>query len=78
MAVTPLLHHVGMTERDIPQQLTLLPSSDLPVQFRLDADTRRRGIQHIAEIRRHLAERQAARAGVDELPGRRPRRPQAA
>ena len=50
-----------MNEHDVPQQLTLLPSSDVPVQFRLDADTRRRGQRHIAEIRRMLAERQALR-----------------
>ena len=50
-----------MNEHDVPQQLTLLPSSDVPVQFRLDADTRRRGQRHIAEIRRMLADRQAQR-----------------
>lgn len=50
-----------MNETDSPQQLTLLPSSNVPVQFRLDADTRRRGQRHIAEIRRMLADRQAAR-----------------
>lgn len=50
-----------MNEHDVPQQLTLLPSSNVPVQFRLDADTRRRGQRHIAEIRRMLADRQAAR-----------------
>ena len=50
-----------MEKHDVPQQLTLLPSSNVPLQFRLDADTRRRGRQHIAEIRRQLAERQAAR-----------------
>lgn len=52
----------GMEQHDAPQQLTLLPSSDVPVQFRIDADTRRRGQRHIAEIRQMLAERQAARA----------------
>ena len=51
----------GMNEHDVPQQLTLLPSSNVPVQFRLDADTRRRGQRHIAEIRRMLADRQAQR-----------------
>lgn len=50
-----------MNEHDAPQQLTLLPSSSVPVQFRLDAATRRRGIRHIAEIRQQLAERQALR-----------------
>ena len=50
-----------MTNTDVPQQLTLLPSSNVPVRFQLDADTRRRGQRHIAEIRQMLAERQAAR-----------------
>lgn len=59
-----------MTEHDTPQQLTLLPSSDVPLRFRLDAETRRRGIRHIAEIRQQLAERQAARA--DDTPAGRP------
>jgi hypothetical protein len=67
-----------MTEHDLPQQLTLLPSSDVPVQFRLDAETRRRGLRHIAEIRRQLAERQAARTEVPTLPHRRPVRSTAA
>lgn len=67
-----------MTEHDTPQQLTLLPSSDVAPRFRLDAETRRRGIRHVAEIRRQLAERQAARAGVASLPNRRPQRPTAA
>ena len=63
-----------MTEHDTPQQLTLLPSPDVPLRFRLDADTRRRGIRHIAEIRQQLAERQAQRVAVERpaerLPGR--------
>lgn len=50
-----------MENHDVPQQLSLLPSSNVPLQFRLDADTRRRGRRHIAEIRQMLAERQAAR-----------------
>jgi hypothetical protein len=67
-----------MTEHDSPQQLTLLPSSDVPVRFLIDADTRRRGIRHIAEIRRRLAERQSARGEVERFPSRRPERPTAA
>lgn len=51
-----------MDNHDAPQQLSLLPSSNVPLQFRLDADTRRRGLRHVAEIRQLLAERQAARA----------------
>lgn len=67
-----------MTEHDTPQQLTLLPSSDVPLRFRLDAETRRRGMRHVAEIRRQLAERQAARDVVEHLAARRPQRPTAA
>ncbi len=67
-----------MTNHDAPQQLTLLPSPEVPVQFRLDADTRRRGLQHIAEIRLQLAARQAAKTTVQQLPARRPQRSTAA
>lgn len=66
MPVTPLVHDEGMIENDTPQQLSLLPSSDVPVQFRIDAETRRRGLQHIAEIRQYLAERQAQKSGRDD------------
>lgn len=57
---------VDVNEHDDPRQLTLLPdpvlaASDAPLQFRLDADTRRRGLRHVEEIRRHLAERRAGR-----------------
>ncbi|HSB87762.1 MAG TPA: hypothetical protein VLD86_15730 [Ilumatobacteraceae bacterium] len=38
-----------------PEQLALLPVSELPVQFRLDQRTRQRGLAHIAAIRRQLA-----------------------
>ena len=50
-----------MTERSSSQQLTLLPAPDVPVQFRIDEATRRRGLRHIAEIRLRLAARQADR-----------------
>jgi hypothetical protein len=43
------------TPADGSQQLTLLPNSPLPVQFRLDRRTRERGLAHIAEIRRQIA-----------------------
>ena len=42
-----------------PEQLSLLPAPPSPLQFRLDEDTRRRGLRHIAEIRAQL-EHQAA------------------
>lgn len=67
-----------MNENDSPQQLTLLPSSQVPLQFRLDADTRRRGIQHVIEIRRQLAERQAAKQQFQRPPARQPIRTRAA
>ena len=47
---------------DQPEQLALLDASQVPLQFRLDAQTRRRGLVHVAELRRTLAE-QAARTG---------------
>jgi hypothetical protein len=62
----PLVIIEGMDKHDAPQQLSLLPTPDVPVRFRLDEATRRRGLQHIAEIRAQLATRQIARQ-----PGRR-------
>ena len=55
-----------MSDIDTPQQLTLLPSNPIPEQFRIDAETRRRGMQHIAEIRQYLAQRQVERLGLSE------------
>jgi hypothetical protein len=38
-----------------PEQLSLLPdTSSVPLQFRLDEATRRRGLRHVAEIRARL------------------------
>ena len=51
-----------MNTQPSAQQLTLLPAPDVPVQFRLDEATRRRGLRHVAEIKRQLADRQAERA----------------
>jgi hypothetical protein len=45
-----------------PEQLSLLSPSDLPVQFRLDRRTRERGLAHIAEIRRQLANNASRRS----------------
>ena len=67
-----------MNENAAPRQLSLLHQPDVPVQFRLDADTRRRGLRHIAEIRRQMDARQAAKARLDELAARRPVRSNAA
>jgi hypothetical protein len=67
-----------MIEHEAPQQLILLPSPDVPVRFRLDEQTRRRGLRHVAEIRRLLAERQAARADAERSALPRPVRSDAA
>jgi len=45
-----------------PEQLTLLPADAVPVRFRLDEATRRRGLAHIAEIRAQLNRSRAERA----------------
>jgi hypothetical protein len=50
-----------MTDQHAHQQLTLLPPADVPVQFRIDEATRRRGMRHIAEIRALLESRKAGR-----------------
>jgi hypothetical protein len=71
-----------MTEKKSPQQLTLLPSdtplrrpAEVPVRFRLDEATRRRGLQHVAELRELLAARRAAKgAGRDTASRPSPRR----
>jgi hypothetical protein len=44
------------------------PSSTVPLQFRLDEATRRRGLQHVAELRRLLAARQAAKSPATTTP----------
>lgn len=41
------------------EQLTLLPAATVPARFRLDRATRERGLRHVAEIRRMLADRAA-------------------
>ena len=46
----------SITTSSSPEQLTLLPEASVPVQFRLDEATRRRGLRHIAEIRARLAD----------------------
>lgn len=50
---------------DAPRQLSLLPSSAAPLQFRLDKDTRQRGLRHIAEIRLQMAQRRAEREAAE-------------
>jgi hypothetical protein len=67
---------VGAIERrtgdDTIEQLSLLPHTEVAVRFRLPAETRQRGLRHIAEIRQVLAARRAARddAVVHRLPPR--------
>ena len=64
----------GIPEEPPAEQLTLLPSPEVPLRFRLDVQTRRRGLRHIAEIRQLLAERQANREQLERphrLPPRR-------
>lgn len=39
------------------EQLSLLPDSQVTARFRLSRDTRERGLRHVAEIRKMLAER---------------------
>ncbi|HWL42764.1 MAG TPA: hypothetical protein VNQ73_07460 [Ilumatobacter sp.] len=56
-----------MTEiTDAPEQLEqltlpVLPAVVVPLQFRVSEATARRGMQHVAELRQMLANRQAAR-----------------
>ena len=64
-----------MDDTNTPRQLSLLPSPEVPVQFRLDAATRRRGLRHVAEIREQMAARQAARREAEHLTARSARRP---
>lgn len=61
MSVTPSCQGEGMENARlprVPQQLSLLASHDeLPLAFRLDERTRRRGLAHIAQIRAQMAAR---------------------
>jgi len=52
------------TRSTTPEQLSLLPdTSAVPLQFRLDEATRRRGLRYVAEIRARLE-----RPPADERP----------
>lgn len=53
------------TTSERPEQLSLLPEVTVPVQFRLDEATRRRGLAHIAEIRALLERSSQARATAE-------------
>ncbi len=76
------LHSPGRARRahstePAPEQLSLLPSADVPVQFQLSRTTRERGMRHIAEIREQIA-RQRAEATQGDLHRLQPRQPEAA
>lgn len=61
MAARGTLSHplaiIAFMEHEQTEQLSLIERSHLPVQFRLDRRTRQRGLAHVAELRRLLAER---------------------
>jgi hypothetical protein len=48
------------TRTTAAEQLSLLPEPTAAARFRLSRDTRERGLRHVAEIRRMLADRSAA------------------
>ena len=53
---------------DAVEQLSLLPNDHVTPRFRLSRETRERGLRHVAEIRRMLAERaDAAASGVTPI-----------
>ena len=56
------------TTPDAPEQLTLLTEPAVPLRFRLDEATRRRGLRHIAEIRAQLERQPETRHVVIPLP----------
>ena len=62
---------MGMTSTTSPpEQLTLLPEVEVPVRFRLDDATRRRGLRHVAEIRAQLErQRTSAAPTTIAMPG---------
>jgi len=59
------------TASSTPEQLTLLPEATVPLRFRLDEATRRRGLRHAAELRAALEAGSAAPPVVssEERPG---------
>jgi hypothetical protein len=56
-----------MTTHEHPEQLPLLvPAEDVPMQLRLDARTRRIGLEGVARARAALAESQRRRQQAEE------------
>ena len=47
-----------------PEQLSLMGTASVPLQFRLDERTRRSGLAHVAELRAQLANQAAASRGT--------------
>jgi hypothetical protein len=48
---------IDTTRQHPAEQLSLLPNDHVTARFRLSRETRERGLRHVAEIRRMLAER---------------------
>jgi len=46
-----------------PEQLSLLATPAVPIQFRLDERTRRSGLEHVAQLRAQIAAQAAGRRG---------------
>ena len=59
--MVPMITNASSTRRAnaelTAEQLSLLPNDAVTARFRLSRDTRERGLRHVAEIRRMLAER---------------------
>jgi hypothetical protein len=63
-----------MTSRRVhPEQLDLFPAPAVPERFRIDDDTRRRGLRHVAELKALLDARAASAARAREPVGDRAR-----
>jgi hypothetical protein len=60
------------------EQLSLLPNDAVTARFRLSRETRERGLRHVAEIRRMLAERADSNAATDNVQALRSSHEQAA
>ncbi len=54
----PVIDPIGPSA---PEQLTLLASPSVPIQFRLDERTRRSGLEHVSALRAQMAAQAAAR-----------------
>jgi hypothetical protein len=62
----------------LTEQLSLLPNDAVTARFRLSRETRERGLRHVAEIRRMLAERADSNAATDNVQALRSSHEQAA